>query len=237
VTVWIEKHHNEISDDFTYAAYVGFRHTGHVVQFYSKPEKIHYKKGDVVVGCIQAVRMTMDRLNITLPDFYIPEGLEKYTGRDIYKSTVGEAIKKFRNGEKVFIKPIQAKAFPAQVIDMMPLITHIGQSFNDYDQCWVSSVVNFVSEYRLFLIDGELVGCKHYLGDFKVSLDWNVVDKALADLKWQPRGWCLDFGVTDDGKTLLVEANDGYSIGNYGLDGRDYSKLIKARFLELTRET
>jgi hypothetical protein len=236
MTIWIEKSGFDISDDYTFAAYLGFRQTGYIVQFFSKPEKIHYKKGDVVVGCIQAVRHIMKKLKIELPDLYIPEGLEKYTGRDIYKSTVGEALQKFRNGEKVFIKPIQAKVFPAQVIESMPLMTHIGQTFNDYDPCWISSVVNFVSEYRLFLTNGELVGCKHYWGDFKVSLNWKVIDQALADLKWQPRGWCLDFGVTDKGETLLIEANDGYSIGNYGLDGWDYSKLIKARFLELTGE-
>ncbi len=27
----------------------------------------------------------------------------------------------------------------------------------------------------------------------------------------------MDFGLTDDGRTLLIEVNDGYSIGCYGL--------------------
>jgi hypothetical protein len=114
-------------------------------------------------------------------------------------------------------------------------LTHIGQNFKNSDPCWISSVVNFVSEYRLFLTNGELIGCKHYWGDFRINLNWKVIDNALSDLKWQPKGWCLDFGVTDKGETLLIEANDGYSIGNYGLDGWDYSRLIRERFLELTQ--
>jgi hypothetical protein len=164
---------------------------------------------------------------------YIPNGLEKYAGRNITKSTIGEVMYRINNKEFLFVKPILTKEFPAQVVTCLPLITFVGQNFNDSMECWVSNVVNFTSEYRLFLHNKQLIGCKHYWGDFKISLDWKVVESALADLREQPIGWCLDFGVTDKGETLLIEANDGYSIGNYGLDGLDYAKLIKDRFLEL----
>lgn len=31
-----------------------------------------------------------------------------------------------------------------------------------------------------------------------------------------PNGYGIDFGVTDDGRTLLIEVNDGYALGSYG---------------------
>jgi hypothetical protein len=139
------------------------------------------------------------------------------------------------HGEKMFIKPIKIKEFPAQIVNSLPLITFIGQNFNDNIECWVSEIVDFVSEYRIFLLGKEPIGCKHYLGDFKIFLDWKIVDSALNDLINQPAGWCLDFGVTSDGRTLLIEANDGYSIGNYGLDGIDYARVLKARWFELIK--
>lgn len=44
----------------------------------------------------------------------------------------------------------------------------------------------------------------------------------------------MDFGVTDKGETVLIEVNDGFSIGLYGLFHIDYAKLLSARWAELT---
>lgn len=237
MTVWIEKFNNEFTDDWTYAAYLGFTQLGHIIQPYHKVEKIHYKKGDIVVGNIQHIRFMANKLNFSLPDMYIPKGLEKYAGRRIYKSTIGEVLYRIKNKEKVFIKPILAKQFPAQVVESLPLITYVGQNYEDTMDCWVSEVVVFVSEYRLFLHNKQLIGCKHYWGDFKISLNWTIVEEALKSLESQPAGWCLDFGVTSTGDTLLIESNDGYSIGNYGLDGLDYAKLLRERWYELVNSS
>ena len=39
--------------------------------------------------------------------------------------------------------------------------------------------------------------------------------------------------VTDDGRTLLVEFNDAYSLGCYGLNDIQYAKFISARWSQL----
>ena len=44
----------------------------------------------------------------------------------------------------------------------------------------------------------------------------------------------MDFCLTDDGRTLLIEVNDGCSIGCYGLEPIDYAKLLSTRWAELT---
>ena len=235
MTVWIQKHNNEISDDFTFAAFIGFRNMGEIVKFFTKPDGIHYKKQDIVVGSINSVRSIMKSIHVDLPNFYIPNELQKYAGRKIYKSTIGSIIERVMHGEKLFIKPVTIKEFPAQVVDSLPLMTFIGQDFKDNMECWVSEVIDFVSEYRIFLLGKEPIGCKHYWGDFKICPDWKIIDSAIADLINPPAGWCLDFGITNDGTTLLIEANDGYSIGNYGLDGMDYVRILKARWFELLK--
>ena len=48
-----------------------------------------------------------------------------------------------------------------------------------------------------------------------------------------PEGFAMDFGVTDDGRTLLIEVNDGYSLGTYGLEATLYARLLSARWAEL----
>lgn len=48
-----------------------------------------------------------------------------------------------------------------------------------------------------------------------------------------PAGCALDFGVTEDGRTLLIEMNDGYSLGFYGLEPALYARVLAARWAEL----
>ena len=43
----------------------------------------------------------------------------------------------------------------------------------------------------------------------------------------------MDICVTKDGRTLLVEFNDAYSLGAYGLPDIYYAKLISARWSQL----
>ena len=126
MTVWIQKQDNEFADDYIFAAYLGFRYLGHVIGFYRNPRKIHYKKGDIVVGSLESVNYIMDKLGIELPNFYIPNELIKYAGRTIYQSTIGDITSR-TDKTPIFIKPIKTKEFPAQVFTSLPLITFIGQ--------------------------------------------------------------------------------------------------------------
>jgi hypothetical protein len=63
----------------------------------------------------------------------------------------------------------------------------------------------------------------------------NIVSEAIRH--WgasAPAGYGVDFGVNADGKTLLVEVNEGYSLGCLGLSAVTYSHLLEARWSELT---
>ena len=48
-----------------------------------------------------------------------------------------------------------------------------------------------------------------------------------------PAGCAIDIGVTPDGRTLLVEINDGFALGCYGAEPVQYAKLLSARWCEL----
>jgi hypothetical protein len=49
-----------------------------------------------------------------------------------------------------------------------------------------------------------------------------------------PSAYSIDIGLTDIDETIIVEINDGYSLGSYGLDPLLYAKLLSARWAELT---
>ena len=72
-------------------------------------------------------------------------------------------------------------------------------------------------------------------GDRDAECDRSVIDAAVEVFSTKPAACALDFGVTKDGRTLLIEMNDGYSLGTYGLDPVLYARLLTARWAELNR--
>jgi hypothetical protein len=98
---------------------------------------------------------------------------------------------------------------------------------------WCSEVVSFVSEYRACVLHRKLVGLQRYKGHFFKVPDQTIVESAVKAMgRRAPHAYCLDFGVTDDGKTLLVEATEGFAFGHYGLNCVTYARMLAARWHE-----
>jgi hypothetical protein len=101
---------------------------------------------------------------------------------------------------------------------------------------WYSDVVTWRSEQRVFVRNGEIVGVRTY-SDHDEPVDLGVVREAIAT--WRATGnmpcaCAMDFGVLSDGHTALVEVNDAFSVGAYGLNADVYLDLLIARWEELT---
>jgi hypothetical protein len=74
-----------------------------------------------------------------------------------------------------------------------------------------------------------------YSGDFRIYPDCRVIENAINDFKDAPAGYVIDFGVTSAGETVLIECNDGWSVGSYGCDPRIYTDMLCKRWIELTK--
>ena len=81
---------------------------------------------------------------------------------------------------------------------------------------------------------GHILSVRPYKGDWRKHYDYRVIENAVKEFTSAPAGYAIDFGLTDDGRTLLIEVNDGYALGCYGLFYIDYAKLLSARWAELT---
>ena len=112
----------------------------------------------------------------------------------------------------------------------------IGFKFQPEGGCdiWCSEPVKFVSEYRVFVRYGNILDARKYKGNPFISADEKIVEKAIATFENPPAGYSMDFGITDDGRCLVIEVNDGYALGSYGLFPTLYAKLISARWAEMT---
>ncbi|WP_400190941.1 ATP-grasp domain-containing protein [Hymenobacter sp. B81] len=99
---------------------------------------------------------------------------------------------------------------------------------------WCASPVLFVAEWRCFVRYGQILDLRLYRGDWSKAPNRQTIEQAVAAYAEAPTGYALDFGLTDAGATVVVEANEGYSIGAYGLAPVLYAKLLSARWAQLT---
>jgi hypothetical protein len=58
---------------------------------------------------------------------------------------------------------------------------------------------------------------------------------ALRDAK-MPVAYSIDVGVLADGRTALVECNDGFALGNYGVGARVYAEMHRDRWYQMVEE-
>jgi hypothetical protein len=80
-----------------------------------------------------------------------------------------------------------------------------------------------------------VLDARPYKGDWRAHFDPAVVEAALAAyLPTAPASFALDVGLAATGATLVVEVNDGHSLGAYGLMPLAYAKFLSARWAQMT---
>jgi len=223
------------------AAARGFEMLGYGVQFFHRTEldSLPLTSDSIVVGGVGTIRAALERVGVSPPaPLNMPLALEPYWGRRIWSSTIGGLLNE--TCFPVFIKPLAfSKLFNGRVIqaasDLKELLLP-RKGFPDVTEdtpVQVQEPVRFVSEWRAYVIRGMVQGLCHYSGDPLRFPSANVIRAAVGAFVNAPAGYAADFGVSDDGRTLLVEVNDGYALGQGGLKADRYAKLLQARWDEI----
>jgi hypothetical protein len=135
-----------------------------------------------------------------------------------------------------FVKPkTNTKLFTGFVlesdVDFFQLLNLPGKT-----ELYCSQVVNWISEYRIFVSSGKIVGLKNYSGEDSNNLDLNFVQNAINTLEESPektKAYTLDFGILSDGETTLIEWNDAFAIGSYNLNSEIYTDFLLERWKEI----
>lgn len=232
VYIQCDKNYIPHNDNF-YKAYLGFKEMGmEMVMFHTKEELRKSNKEDIVIGYVGTVRERLYDFGIIALEMDYPEELQKYLGRKIWESTVN-TVNNSPEMWPVFVKSKVDKAFTGVVVNGPGDLISCGKYDCDQD-VYCSEVVEFVSEWRCFVRYGKIIDVRHYKGDWRKHFDPEVIENCIKDYTAAPAGVAVDFGLTKDGRTLLIEVNDGYALGSYGLYYPDYAKLLSARWAELT---
>lgn len=190
-----------------------------------------------ICGDMDSMHGAMKQLGIEPPvanDF--PESLKPFFHRRVWRGSISELESALENGRELFAKPAgRRKLFTGRVFSHSHELYALS-NISRREPLWCSEVVDWRSEYRVYVIDGGIVSIDHYAGDATVRLDETVVLEALhAHLLsgTAPAAYGIDFGVLSTGETALIEANDGYALGAYQIGSTDYSKLLHVRWAQL----
>lgn len=192
-----------------------------------------------VVGTAPSVQGAMKQLRIPVPapDDY-PAALQPWLRRRVWRETLGavEAWVGDGAGGSLFVKPAERlKTFNGRVFDHPGDLYYLGAA-SRRQAVWCSQPVRWRSEFRAYVIGAQVVGLDHYAGDPSLlPCERSIAEavRAYHDSGAAPAGYGIDFGVLDDGSTALVEANDGYALGAYGIDAEPYTDLLLARWAQL----
>lgn len=217
-----------------FAALCGFRDMGIECQpFRSLDEIRDSDPAEPVVGGIGLVRDRLRLLGANTDEIDYPSELSGFLGRRVWGSTI-DAVSGHPEWWPVFVKPVEGKRFAGRVVSGTADLVGCGTCGEDA-AVTCGEVRRFVAEWRCFVRKGRILDVRPYRGNWRASLDASLVEEAVASYSTAPAGYAADFGVTDEGKTLLVEVNDGYSLGSYGLEPHAYAALLAARWAELTQ--
>ncbi|MEP7287940.1 MAG: ATP-grasp domain-containing protein [Chloroflexota bacterium] len=193
----------------------------------------------LVVGYVQTMLTTFQQLGIQAPptnDY--PSVLQPFFHRRIWESTVATLISSIYDGNgAVFAKPKgRKKRFTGHVFRYPDDLRFI-EGASTSTPLFCAEVVEWLSEYRVYVIQGSVVGIKHYEGDPAIMIDEQVATEAVRLLEQSTEttaAYALDFGVIGSGLTALIGWNDGYSLGSYELDRSVYTDLLITRWCEIT---
>lgn len=232
---WIQVGHDGLPINMNYyVAAEGFRLMGWEIAQFTDIRAVQGRQPDeVVVGGIDEVRAALRTLGLPEPqhDDY-PVQLLPFLGRKVWRASLHSFGAQPQNWP-VFIKPADGlKKFTGKLVRSHRDLIGIFDQGSD-SPIWCSEPVDFIAEWRAFIRYGTILDVRPYTGTWRACLDPAVVDAAVKAFQPQPKAFTLDFGVTREGRTLLVEANEGHSIGSYGLTPLLYAKLLSARWAEM----
>ncbi|MBK7994404.1 MAG: ATP-grasp domain-containing protein [Blastocatellia bacterium] len=162
----------------------------------------------------------------------------KYLKRQIQYKTLGQ-LEKIE--EKIFIKPADDKCFRAKIYEQGEIIPS-ADLLPSNTPILISEVVNWMSEFRSFIIERSVATISVYARNGKTAQDdegnWFAskdeiieakafIENFLADSEVAlPPSVVVDIGFIADRGWAVIEANPSWGSGIYGCDPYEVLKVI-----------
>lgn len=135
-----------------------------------------------------------------------------------------------------FIKPVQQKLFSGLVVDKMSLSMLNGISREADVMLYEVMPTKIHSEWRAYVHERHMIDCRNYGGDFRIAPNYEFIYEKMSEFKDRlPNSYVMDIGILLGGDNFIVEFNDMFAIGNYGVDNWQYLMMLKSRYFDIIK--
>lgn len=224
--------------DFCALAEFGCRQMKYQYKYFEDVSEIKHDPNNIIVGSVEQSLKYLQLNNIMQPSAIDLLHFKQYLGRPVKLIDSKELLSTYtKENYPIFAKPYdKIKAFDGTILTS-DFDAHIVLQRVDC-MLAVQPVMDILSEYRMYIHNRKILAVKSYLGDPLVFPDKTVL-KEVAEYAFgflPYRSFCLDFAIIQENgwtKTVLLEPNDAWAIGNYGLEPYLYVNFLKDRWLQI----
>jgi hypothetical protein len=179
------------------------------------------------VGSVEFMQKVFSRVGI-VPNFAL---------KVRYETSTLEKAREIAEHREIFVKPVQTKLFSGLVLDKWSVSCL--KDFDDNTEVYLresfSSPIS--SEWRCYVHRGKMVDMHCYSGDFrdfprkKSMIEYMLeTDCTPEDI---PVSYTLDIAVLENSENRIIEFNDMWAIGNYGIRNDLYLRMLSDRYEEI----
>lgn len=187
-------------------------------------------KTNLFVGSVEFMKGVFNQIGLS------DVGLPRNSNRSSKIISLGEAIEKNKQGERIFIKPVDIKLFTGFVMEGynytclkdLPMDTKL-RSYKPFSQ-------TILSEWRIYIHKGEIEDARQYYGELLLTPDIDYINKVLCQNYDMSGAYTIDIAILKDGTNVVVEFNDMWAIGNYGVPNDIYVDMLKSRYFEIVKQ-
>lgn len=185
-------------------------------------------KSNVFIGSVEFMKEVFSRIGKT--NIRVPEN----SNRDFKSMTLGDA-KILSKSKSIFIKPFDIKLFTGFVLDQM-----VYSSIADVSEDTMVMVYDVFSspiksEWRCYIRRDKVVDIRNYSGDMFTTPSESYLESVISSNSLFPTAYTIDIGILENGDNVVIEYNDMWAIGNYGIDNYEYFSLLKSRYFEIVK--
>lgn len=193
----------------------------------------HRARNNPFVGSIDVMSMLFKNIGkyptpIDFPESIISSGL---LNRKIATMKLHDFVDVFKISQKpMFVKPVQTKLFDGALISKDEHLSYLKLENCDVLVC---DPIEILSEHRVYIHNKKAIYSCNYSGDFRINPNFEYVDKLNEEYKEQPISYTIDVAVLKDSSMTVIEFNDFWAIGSYGLYCINYAQMLLDRYCEI----
>lgn len=152
-------------------------------------------------------------------------------------------------GVSYFVKPFQQKLFSGLVVDKYSL-SSLREFSDDFEVMVYPVLPKILSEWRIYILNDRIEDMRNYSGDFMLFPDVSFIKSKQREFSSKinnSRTYVMDVGIclnddpyattpnSDKLKNVIIEFNDMYAIGNYGVPNDLYLRMLRTRYFDIIR--